>query len=172
MSKLLVVSDNHGDQQILTKILHQFGDQVDYRFHNGDSELSIDSPLVQQFNIVKGNMDFEDFPLENVVNIGDDVVYQTHGHLKNVNQSPLNLELTARSVSANIALFGHTHQLMCTMDGSLLLVNPGSISQPRGEFQMIGGTFCIVDVSTQKFIVDYYDRDLNLVPSLHFQFDR
>ncbi|WP_268913210.1 metallophosphoesterase [Lentilactobacillus sp. SPB1-3] len=172
MNKILVVSDNHGDQQILRDIHAEFVGQVDYFFHCGDSELSKESDLVDQFLVVKGNMDFEDFPIERLVPLDDVTIYQTHGHLKNVNSSFLNLVLTAEAKGAGLVLFGHTHQLMCTASSGVLLVNPGSISQPRGEFQSIGGTFCTIEITPKEFVVDYYNREMHLVPDLHFQFDR
>ncbi|GAY73174.1 YfcE family phosphodiesterase [Lentilactobacillus kosonis] len=172
MSKVLVVSDSHGDQKILRTIWTKFNDQVECFFHCGDSELSKDSDLIHKYLLVKGNMDFEDFPIERTISVGDTKVYQTHGHLKGVNFNILNLLLTAESMDAGIALFGHTHELMCTTDNGVLLVNPGSISQPRGDFASIGGTFCTIDINNSDFIVDYYNREMQVVPELHFQFKR
>ena len=37
--RYLVVSDNHGDREILVKLLDKYHANVDYFFHCGDSEL-------------------------------------------------------------------------------------------------------------------------------------
>lgn len=37
--KYLIVSDNHGDRNILVEIVNRYVDRVDHMFHCGDSEL-------------------------------------------------------------------------------------------------------------------------------------
>ena len=40
--KILVVSDNHREEKILTEIVQEMRDQVDLMIHCGDSELAPD----------------------------------------------------------------------------------------------------------------------------------
>ena len=56
--KYLVVSDNHGDREILVDIVKQRAGEMDVLFHCGDSELEADDQLWETFDVVKGNCDF------------------------------------------------------------------------------------------------------------------
>lgn len=168
--KIVVVSDSHGDRQIVQEIVDRYVDKVDGIFHCGDSELSIDDPLIDKLHIVKGNMDLAAFADHDLETIGDQTVLTVHGHHQNVNSGLLNLELYGRSLSANIELFGHTHQLTATFDDHILFVNPGSISQPRGEYAKIGGTYAIIDSDDQQYIVQYYNRRFQPLNNLKVRF--
>lgn len=171
--KILAVSDNHGDRQILQTIFAAYGDQVDAIFHCGDSEMTLDDPLFKGVQVVKGNNDFgTDFPNELQQVIGGTKILMTHGHLYDVSMSLTRLDLKAREVGASVILFGHTHQLAAEMSQGRLYVNPGSISLPRGEFASIGGTFAIVEVQPAQMAVDFYDRQLQKVDQFHQQFQR
>lgn len=171
--KILAVSDNHGDWQILQTIFAAYGDQVDAIFHCGDSEMTLDDPLFKGVQVVKGNNDFgTDFPNELQQVIGGTKILMTHGHLYDVSMSLTRLDLKAREVGASVILFGHTHQLAAEMSQGRLYVNPGSISLPRGEFASIGGTFAIVEVQPAQMAVDFYDRQLQKVDQFHQQFQR
>ncbi|GAX03745.1 metallophosphoesterase [Secundilactobacillus pentosiphilus] len=171
--KILAVSDNHGDRQILQTIFAAYGDQVDAIFHCGDSEMTRDDPLFKGVQVVKGNNDFgTDFPNELQRVIGGTKIFMTHGHLYDVGMSLTRLDLKAREIGALVVLFGHTHQLAAETSQGRLYVNPGSISLPRGEFASIGGTFAIIDVQPAQMTVDFYDRQLQKVDQLHQQFQR
>ena len=86
MSKILVVSDSHGDDEILDKILAKFAPEMDLLIHTGDSELAPDSALIDQFHIVTGNMDFETrFPKTLDLEADGDRIFVAHGHYYNVN---------------------------------------------------------------------------------------
>ena len=55
--KILVVSDYHGDEQILTDLVAKYANQVDLMVHCGDAELSpVQSPM-NSFQAVRGNND-------------------------------------------------------------------------------------------------------------------
>ena len=57
------------------------------------------------------------------------------------------------------------------IDGKLF-INPGSISLPKGPYAYLKGTYAILTVQPEKFIVQFYTRDLQPVPGLKFEFDR
>ncbi|WP_416353097.1 YfcE family phosphodiesterase [Agrilactobacillus fermenti] len=169
----LVVSDNHGDQDILQKLLAVYGNRVDAFIHCGDSELTFTDELVSKMTIVRGNMDFDDrFPLTMILKNTVDKIFVAHGHRLNVNFGLDQLYLAALKVQANIAFYGHTHQLGCTMSNGVFILNPGSISQPRGEYAALGGTFALVHSDEKKIVADYYDRQLKQVKTLHFEFKK
>ena len=93
--KILVVSDNHREEKILTEIVQKMGKQVDLMIHCGDSELAPDQEPMSNFKAVKGNNDYGlSYPNELVINAGQEQLYLTHGHLQRVNFSLTPLMLT------------------------------------------------------------------------------
>ena len=56
--KVLLVSDNHGEGQILDRIVQIFGDQVDLMMHCGDSNLDPSTDVMTPFLTVEGNTDW------------------------------------------------------------------------------------------------------------------
>ncbi|MDO4856057.1 MAG: metallophosphoesterase [Limosilactobacillus gorillae] len=158
--KALFISDNHGDADILIKVKKAFEGQVNAMFHCGDSNLSPDDPALIGYQVVVGNTDWDPFP--RIVNqvVDGERVFVTHGHLYQVNHGLLKLKLAAEELGASVVAYGHTHQLACQVVDGILLVNPGSISQPRGEYDYLGGTFATVETTPTSFIVRYYNRDL------------
>lgn len=172
--KILVVSDNHGDRDILAEIEAQFQTSVDLMVHAGDSEMTVDDPLFQPMKSVVGNNDFgQAFPAQQIFDISPtDRLLVTHGHRQNVNFTMTNLALLAQSQQASIVCYGHTHQLAVTYVDHVLYVNPGSITLPRGEYARLGGTFAIIEVQPTRYQIQYYNRSLNPVPSLAFEFQR
>ncbi|APT18054.1 phosphoesterase [Amylolactobacillus amylotrophicus DSM 20534] len=173
MSKLLVVSDSHGDDQILTALAKRYAGEVDVLIHAGDSEFYPRNPLIADFQIVVGNMDYgTDFPVSINLDLPEARVFVTHGHKYNVNFGLNTIYLAGREQDADIIIYGHTHQLLTMIDYGVLIVNPGSISLPRGEYARIGGTYAIIDVAADSFRVQYYTREFKLVEELSFEFPR
>ena len=171
--KYLVVSDNHGDQAILKTLLAHYKDKVAAFIHCGDSELDFTDPLVAQMTIVTGNMDFDTrFADYQTLTCETDHILVAHGHRLGVNYSLDRLYQAGVKHQADLIFYGHTHQLACTMAQGRLLLNPGSISQPRGQYAYLKGTYALVTTEAKKIVVDYYNRQLKPVPNLHFEFDK
>ena len=59
-----------------------------------------------------------------------------------------------------------------TVEDGMLMINPGSISLPRGQYAGLGGTYAVVEATGERFVVDYYDRNNQPVTDLHFVFNR
>jgi len=171
MMKILAVSDTHGDREILAKLLERHPN-LDGYFYAGDSELPASDVLFTTYHAVAGNMDFDSgFPLTVTEVVAGETVFMTHGHRYNVNFGLDNLIEAGQQVEANIILFGHTHQLGVEMHAGMLVLNPGSISQPRGEFAHLGGTYAMIEATPQMFSVQYFTRD-GKNAGLDRQFDR
>lgn len=169
--KYLVVSDNHGDRQIIADLFNHYQEKVDYIFHCGDSELPANDALWKKAYVVTGNCDYDaGYQQSQLVETGEDRVYMTHGHLSNVRFGITQLGIEAQAADANIVLFGHTHQIGCEKVGSRLFLNPGSISQPRGTIQE--KSFAIIDSRKKEYHVQYYNRDFQPIPNLTFIFKR
>ena len=62
--------------------------------------------------------------------IGDRTLFITHGHRHSVKSNLMVLSYRAKEVGADIACFGHSHQLGAEMVNGTLFINPGSIRLP------------------------------------------
>ena len=165
----LVVSDNHGDREILVDLVDRYQKVVDYFFHCGDSELSFEDQLWSHFHVVKGNCDYSsEFKEKQVINTGIDKIFITHGHLANVRFGLTQLAIEAKASGANMAFFGHTHQIGCEMVDGVLYLNPGSISQPRGPIQI--PSYARIEHTKEQIHVQYYNRAHQPVEELAFTF--
>lgn len=173
MTRALVVSDNHGDRTILEKIVEQWADRVDVLIHCGDSEIPAADPLMQQFVCVAGNNDIRlGYQADQNIMVAGQRFLVTHGHHYRVNFSMTPIMLKGAEEGADVICFGHTHQLFAATDRDMLLLNPGSISLPRGQYAKIGGTFAVIEATPDQFVVDFYNRRLQVQPRLHREFIR
>ncbi|MEO1782085.1 metallophosphoesterase [Enterococcus diestrammenae] len=169
--KILVVSDSHGDRQILVDILEKFQDRVSLLIHCGDSELPAADPLFNVYQVVGGNCDFDSgYHERRILQTNLDRIYVTHGHLSNVRFGLSEIAYEAREQDATIVLFGHTHQIGCEVVQHRLYLNPGSISQPRGPIQK--KAFAVIEATKAGWQVQYYGRDFEPIADLHFTFKR
>ncbi len=167
--KYLVVSDNHSDRQILDELIKRYNGKMDGMFHCGDSELAANDIMWKYFTVVGGNCDYDPgYEPEQLVTIGDDRIFMTHGHRSNVRFGLNVLSLQAQEEGANIALFGHIHQAVAEMDHGILFVNPGSISQPRGPVRI--PSYAIIESTPEKYVVQYYNRAHQPVEELVAEF--
>lgn len=170
--KLVAVSDTHGDHKILEAILTQQPD-ADAYLYAGDSEFAADDPIFSHYQAVRGNMDFDSaFPLTRTLTVGDVTVFLAHGHRLMVGFSLSMLLEAAQQAGAQVAIFGHTHALGVEMHQGILTLNPGSISQPRGEFAALGGTYAVIESTAARFRVTYYLRSGRPAPGLARTFTR
>ena len=54
---IIVMSDSHGDRDIVEDIKKRYQGKVDAIFHNGDSELESSDPVWDGIYVVRGNCD-------------------------------------------------------------------------------------------------------------------
>lgn len=171
--RFVIVSDSHGDRDILVQLVAHYQAEPVTMLHCGDSELATDDSLFEHMTVVQGNMDFNgQFPAQVVIPGTNERIFLTHGHLYGVNNDLMRLLLAAQEKQAKLAFYGHTHQLACEMHEGVLLLNPGSIAQPRGQFRDLKGTYAVVDVTSDQYQVQYYNRQFEPVSPLHFTFKR
>ncbi len=138
--RLIVMSDSHGDLQTVTNISELPADAI---FHCGDSELAFTEPALHNIHRVRGNCDFDStFPSSTVVEVQGTTILTVHGHEHDVKLSMLPLYYTAQENGADIVLFGHSHLYGAEMKEGILLLNPGSTTQPRGGNP---GTYAVID---------------------------
>ena len=91
---------------------------------------------------VPGNCDYGglDQP-ERLTELGGVRILMMHGHTRGVKSSAMNACYAARECGAQILLFGHTHRPLVDWDGTLWVMNPGSIRDRRtyGVITLEGG---------------------------------
>lgn len=136
---ILVISDTHSDVDILNEVVSRKQGVCELVIHLGDKIEDAKTvmnryPTIASINVV-GNCDgcFFDktngeegtFTIENVK------IFYCHGHRYNVKLGYEYLLYKAKSLGANVVLFGHTHLPLCKKVGDILLVNPGSLGAPR-----------------------------------------
>lgn len=124
--KIVVVSDNHGDEIILKRILSIHSD-ADLFLHCGDSQMQ---PYeLSPFISVKGNNDFGcDYPYELYFDTPIGKIYMCHGNFL-YGITPQLVE----SKKCKIFLFGHIHRKRLQKFKDTYVACPGSTSLPRGE---------------------------------------
>ena len=57
-------------------------------------------------------------------------------------------------------------------DDGMLILNPGSISLPRGQYRGLGGTYAIIEADAKFVRVTYFTRQHESVPELSSEFKR
>lgn len=162
---ILVMSDSHGDRQIVEEIKYHYLGKVDAIFHNGDSELDSQDSLWEGIYVVNGNCDYRGgYPDTLVTELGGLRIAQTHGHLYGINYGWQRLDFWAQEVDADICLYGHLHVPDAEVRGKTLFLNPGSVSQPRGLVRE--RLYALVTITDQAFQVTYYNRQHQPYPAL------
>lgn len=148
--KVLIVSDNHGEQGICYEAYSKNGGEIN--IHLGDSEFNYDDSEMGHFYRVKGNVDTDNrYPAEEFDrNTG---IFFTHGHLYNIKGDREELAKRASEYDAKYALYGHSHIAMAEEAGGVYCINPGSISLPKGEWQ---ASYAVLD--TEDDVVTFFDR--------------
>ena len=168
---IIVMSDSHGDRDIVADIKNRYQGKVDAIFHNGDSELESSDPVWEGIHVVRGNCDYDSgYPERLVVKLGDVIIAQTHGHLYGINFTWDKLDLWAQQEDADICLYGHLHAAAAWRNGKTVFINPGSVSQPRGPIHE--KLYAKVIINDAKIRVEYYTRDHELYSELTQEFER
>ena len=148
--KLLVMSDTHGDAEVIKRVRERHND-VDFFIHCGDSELSYDHDFLSDMKRVRGNCDRDThFPDELSFKVSGKKIFVTHGHLFNVKSTTINLFYRAKELEADVVFFGHSHVLGCELVDNVLFVNPGSLLKPRG---IEDKSYTIVELVDETWVV-------------------
>lgn len=134
MKKVLLISDSHGNMDGVRKIIKDIG-KVDMAIHMGD--IIGQDELLREIvgcpvHIVRGNCDYSSSnPYSEVIIVGRNRIYATHGHIEGVNWSFDGIVAAAKEAECNVALYGHTHVPDISTFAGLLIINPGSVTNPR-----------------------------------------
>lgn len=149
--KILVVSDTHGKDSELIKLLLDNKD-INMVIHCGDSSELGD--YIGEFTdaaveMVCGNCDLcSPYPYEKTIDVPGHRIFVTHGHMYGVRSGLKNLADRAKHLGADIALYGHTHIPAHDYMYDVHLLNPGSISEPRQAGRR--HTYAIITIEGNK----------------------
>jgi uncharacterized protein len=162
--KILVISDTHRTPQRVKKVMEQ-EDDIDLLFHLGDFQGGleyIEEICKVPVKAVRGNCDFTSSqPEERLEEVCGYTFFLTHGHRYGVNYDLIELEEVARACGADVAIFGHIHKpVFNRMEDGFLLLNPGSLSEPRQYPPEASYMILEIDEETGKLYV--YKRTIKV----------
>ena len=147
--RLLVISDTHGRSALIDRVLRLESGAKEV-FFLGDVVRDIEDTVFEytdrNFHIVRGNCDyFCDYPVFDVVDYKAEgaCVYFTHGHNHFVKSGTEDILKAAKSVGANIALYGHTHIANIEYRDGVYIINSGSLALPRDG----AASYAVIDIT-------------------------
>ena len=126
----LIFSDSHRDFSCLYDTIVKYPN-IDLIIHAGDVQRDVDDIMSVFPRIpcacVLGNNDYSvwNVPYDRIFEFGGKKIFLTHGHNYTVKISPDRVKAKAKSVGADICIFGHTHKRYFD-EGEILTINPGA----------------------------------------------
>lgn len=144
--RILVVSDNHGNKQVVEDILKK--EVFDVSIHLGDSELSEEFMKNNFMYYVQGNHDSY-LPVEIVAEIDGIKFAIAHGHTIGVSvfHDGKNACEFCQRVGADVVLHGHTHIFENRVANEKRFICPGALSLSRGPE---GNGYAIIETEPGK----------------------
>jgi putative phosphoesterase len=152
--KLLVISDTHNSLYYAKMVIERIKDKIDGIIHLGDHDedaiqLSREYPLIP-IHYIAGNCDFGPAArTEKIIEFNKKRILITHGHKQHVKWGYDRIGYFAAENSVDAVLFGHTHIPYIDYYGHILLMNPGSLSEPR---MIHTPTYGVLDISSTGII--------------------
>ena len=135
--RVLIVSDTHNKDENLLNILKVDKD-FDFMVHLGDIgklEDYIEEVTGLACFAVRGNNDWRSLlPSESIIMLGRHRTFITHGHGFGVYSSTERLREYAEGLGCDIVMYGHTHIPELKKYRGMTVVNPGSLTSPRGGY--------------------------------------
>jgi len=148
---LLLFSDNHRDTISVDTIIARHP-EAELRVSLGDSELSESALTARDVFGVRGNYPFEpDFPADLIFEWQGHRALLTHGHLFSVKTGLYSLNCHAKESECDLVFFGHTHQWMVEKEETIVFVNPGSTTHPKGRGEP---TYALIHLVPDSIRVD------------------
>ncbi len=167
--KAIVFSDSHDRVSLMEDLTKKYLSRIDCIIHLGDCTedtaalRELGKPLFQ----VRGNNDYDSlYPLERTVSLAGKRIYMTHGHRQKVYWNTDVLYYTAAQEQADVALFGHTHVPYLENEGGIIIMNPGSISLPRGGNGLTFGFLTVEGGKITASVMEYSREGIRKIKSL------
>lgn len=130
MKTVIVLSDTHGNKNVILKLFPLF-EENDYIIHLGDGGTDMQEvykAFPDKTFVCRGNCDFSapsfsqneyELTIENVK------ILCCHGHKYHVKSGYDEYEREAKTRGCGVALFGHTHEAYLKQEKGFTLMNPG-----------------------------------------------
>lgn len=146
--KILVVGDTHGNVSRLRNLMEAVHRHIDAVIHTGDNETDAQLIAKEYPNLplygVCGNCDYGRYmPPLRIAELGGKRIFITHGHRYDVKFSLMRLAYAAQENQADICVYGHTHVPLVEEHNGMYIINPGSLSLPRGGSR---ASYGIIDI--------------------------
>lgn len=131
--KIAILSDSHNKTEGIDTALSKVCSEVNAVIHLGDGCSDLDKyrpiyPNVEFFDVC-GNCDYAAYgKVEQTFELAGKRIFITHGHLHDVKFGNKKIISAAKNNSADICMFGHTHEAAIFYDEKTLFINPGSIT--------------------------------------------
>lgn len=158
--KLLVISDTHRNLSKVYRVINDVQNLIDGVIHCGD--ITDDADILKSkyknlnFYNVRGNCDYgSGMSDEDIFKIGGKKIFVTHGHKYGVSYNIDRLCYRAMEVGADVCLYGHTHMPLLENYNGIIIMNPGSLSAPRGGSKPSYGIIAIEGEAVRGSIVEY-----------------
>ena len=152
--RILVMSDSHGQVDNMALCVARV--EPDHILHLGDCVRDAEK-LARQFpsipmTTVPGNCDYGDpGEPERLIELGGKRILMMHGHTRGVKYNAQRAVYAARECSADVLLFGHTHRPVVDFDGTLYVMNPGTVGG-RGY----AATYGVITINDRTFDCSTY----------------
>ena len=134
MTTVGILSDNHSDW--LPHIAESLAG-VDAIIHAGDIgpyKLVLDMEAIAPTTAVLGNTD-GDMPINESAVVTLDGKKFFVQHIVDPHRLQATLRERLKRIEPDVVVFGHTHMPFCETLGGVLFLNPGSVTQPRGDYR-------------------------------------
>ena len=129
-----ILSDNHSDWP--PHIAESLAG-VDAIIHAGDIgpyKLVLDMEAIAPTTAVLGNTD-GDMPINESAVVTLDGKKFFVQHIVDPHRLQASLRERLKRIEPDVVVFGHTHMPFCETLGGVLFLNPGSVTQPRGDYR-------------------------------------
>ena len=145
--KIVIVSDSHGEINLLRKIVNQHFD-ADVFLHLGDSQLP--EEYLHPFVSVKGNGDyFMPYPRYRILKTPYGNFYCEHGHLRSI----VSTDFLKMNQCIGY-LYGHSHCRKNVIIDGMHYINPGSLTRPRDG---LNGCYIVMNCEKNEIKIDYIE---------------
>jgi len=134
MTTVGILSDNHSDWPL--HIAESLAG-VDAIIHAGDIgpyKLVLDMEAIASTTAVLGNTD-GDMPINESAVVTLDGKKFFVQHIVDPHRLQASLRERLKRIEPDVVVFGHTHMPFCETLGGVLFLNPGSVTQPRGDYR-------------------------------------
>ncbi len=153
MTKIIILSDTHGNLQDLRKTtpLLQEADLILFAGDGYNDFNLFPSEIYKKTKLVAGNCDFFG-DKEIIFKVEGKNILLCHGDRYRVKQGLLQLSLHAKENNCDVVIYGHTHEARIDESDGILFINPGTLQRYSPK-----KSFCYLVISENKAVATIND---------------